>query len=73
MRTTEKLKEEVNVRQVLFRGSRCLVLAANAVRTCIHNTFGGQTTPHKHKTQLAHKSEHKTTKHTETSGSHQVT
>lgn len=49
----------------MFRDSRCLALAANAVITCIHNGLGRHTTPYEHKRQEAHKSEHKT-KHSET-------
>lgn len=42
MKTTEKVWKEVNVRQALFRDSRCLALAANAVTTCKHNSLGAR-------------------------------
>ena len=50
----------------MFRDSKYLALAAIAVTTCIQNSLGDRQHNTHRKTQEAHKSEHKTTKQTET-------
>lgn len=64
MKTTEK---EVNVRQALFRDNRCLALAANAVTTCIHNSFEDR----KHNTNTRHR-KYTTANRRQTATCHQI-